>query len=54
MEDGICARVEFAYKQNEADELTLEVGDIVEKCIEKEDGRYKKLQLYSSSALRNW
>ena len=38
MDDGITAQVEYAYVAQEPDELNLTVGDIVKKCVQKEDG----------------
>ena len=38
--DGITAQVEYAYVAQEADELSLTVGDIVKKCVQKENGKF--------------
>ena len=39
MEEGAVAQVEFAYTAQESDELTLAVGDLVQNCAQKEDGK---------------
>ena len=31
-------QVEFAYTGTEDDELTLQIGDIISDCVQKEDG----------------
>ena len=35
-------QVEFAYTGTEDDELTLQIGDIISDCVQKEDGNIKK------------
>ena len=46
--DGITAQVEYAYVAQEADELSLTVGDIVKKCVQKEDGQFFFSNFHSS------
>ena len=39
-------QVEFAYTGTEDDELTLQIGDIISDCVQKEDGNiFKKFDL---------
>jgi GGDEF domain-containing protein len=39
-------KVDFPYKATESDELSLEVGELIRNCVQKEDGKY--LYRYSS------
>ena len=37
--DMASYQVEFAYTGTEDDELTLQIGDIISDCVQKEDGK---------------
>lgn len=39
-------QVEFAYTGTEDDELTLQIGDIISDCVQKEDGNICKKLIY--------
>ena len=39
MDDGITAQVEWPYVAQQPEELNLAVGDVITKCLQKEDGK---------------
>ena len=39
MNNGFTAQVEYAYVAQQPDELNLAVGDVITKCLQKEDGK---------------
>ena len=39
MEKGTVVQVEYKYTAQESDELSLDVGELVQNCTQKEDGK---------------
>lgn len=55
MDDGITAQVEYTYVAQEPDELNLTVGDLVKKCLQKEDGSvFRLVSLINSKYQAGW